>query len=443
MRTSSLSGAVSLKTITGPQPAEYDGDEWQAASQPRYAALSFSATTLAAFAMGAAVTLSTIVFSEPAVADALMLCATALLPILGVVKFGKASVLNFAMWFALVALGVAGTALSTTFDTAIKHQLVTLFLAAGAFVVAGYVSADPIPRSRMILQCYVAAALIATAAAVIGYFRIIPQAYDLFTNFDRARGTFKDPNVYGAALAPAIVAAVWVMLRETPRRAMIAAGIALPLIVGLLISFSRGAWLSAGLSIAIVVCVALLRSRRKTDFRRFGGVGAAGVIALLLGVGIATQFEQVRGLLEQRANLDQSYDQGPDGRFGGQQKARALILEHPFGIGTHTFRDTYHHEEPHNVYLSMFLNAGWLGGMLYIVSVAMTLCIGHRAAVRNSRLQGPALVAFAAFAGLAFEGFVIDSDHWRHMFIMMGLIWGIADSIPLETSSERREGDAA
>jgi O-antigen ligase len=192
-----------------------------------------------------------------------------------------------------------------------------------------------------------------------------------------------------------------------------------------------------------MVAIVLIRSRRRTDFTRFGTMSVIGVIALVGAIGVATQLDQVSDLLDQRANLDQGYDEGPDGRFGGQEKARALIVEHPFGIGTHTFRDTYHHEEPHNVYLSMFLNAGLLGGMLYIVSVVATLYLGFRNAFRNTRLQGPAIIAVASFAGLAFEGFVIDSDHWRHFFLMAALIWGIADAAPVLVDPRRRQGDVA
>jgi hypothetical protein len=32
----------------------------------------------------------------------------------------------------------------------------------------------------------------------------------------------------------------------------------------------------------------------------------------------------------------------------------------------------------------------------------------------------------AAFIGMALEGLVIDSDHWRHFFLLMGMIWGAA-----------------
>ena len=121
--------------------------------------------------------------------------------------------------------------------------------------------------------------------------------------------------------------------------------------------------------------------------------------------------------------------------------ARALILENPLGIGTHTFREKYHHEEPHNVYLTQFLNAGWLGGLIYAVSVMTTLIVGLRASLMNGVLQGGFLVATAAFAGLAFEGFVIDTDHWRHFFILMACIWGLADAAPPIIDPSRRRDD--
>ena len=100
----------------------------------------------------------------------------------------------------------------------------------------------------------------------------------------------------------------------------------------------------------------------------------------------------------------------------------------------------HHKEEPHNVYLSMFLNAGWLGGLLYIIAVLATLAAGFRGAARRTALQGPFLIAVAAFAGVAVEGCVIDSDHWRSFFILMACIWGLADApVPVLDASRRRE----
>lgn len=387
-----------------------------------------AAGTLAAIAVAGAMGTSTIVFSEPAVADVLMAAVIIGLPMLGVTRFGRAAMLNFSLWLVLVSLGFVACAFSTSFDTAVTHQAVTLFLAVGAFVLAGYVAADPEARFRLVMTWYVVGCLIAAGAALAGYFQLVPSAHELFTNYGRARGTFKDPNVLGAALAPAIAFVAWTVLRGTGRQALLAAAISVPLFLALLLSFSRGAWASALLSLLLVAWLALVTTRQVADFRRLIAVAVLGSVALAVAIGSALQLEAVEGLFAQRASLDQSYDEGPEGRFGGQAKAVGLILEHPFGVGTHTFRTAYHDEEAHNVYLTQFLNAGWVGGLAYAISVAATLAAGFIAVFRTVALKGPLIVATAAFAGLVFEGFVVDTDHWRHFFIVMALVWGLVDA---------------
>jgi O-antigen ligase len=400
-----------------------------------------NAGALAGVLVAAAMATSSVVFSEPAVADMLMMGMILAIPLLGAARFGNTALLNLALWLVIVGLGLAAAGVATNPDTAIKHQLITLYLALGAFVLAGFVAADPVPRMRLVLRFYVVACLVATAAALAGYFDLVPGGYDLLTNYGRARGTFKDPNVYGAAVAPAIVLTLWAMLRSPARHAVWMALASLFMALGLLLSFSRGAWVSTGVSLLVLAWIALVRSRRRSDFKRFGVVAALGTLALLATASAALQLEPVQGLIAERASLEQSYDTGPEGRFGGQAKAVALILDNPLGIGTFAFRDTYHSEEPHNVYLSMFLNAGWVGGFLYIVSVIVTLLVGLRGAFRNGVLQGAGLVATAAFAGMAVEGLVVDTDHWRHFFVFMGCIWGLADALPPSVDPSRRRDD--
>lgn len=382
------------------------------------------ASLLVALAMGT----SSIVFSEPAVADALMAAVIFAIPVLGAQRLGLTAHTHLILWLVIVGFGLAGTSVSTNMGTAITHQFVTLFLALGAFVLAGYIAADAEARFRLIMTLYLVGCLVATVAAFVGYFGILPSTYDLFTNYGRARGTFKDPNVLGAALAPAIVYCLWRMLRDPPRTAALAGAAAMFMGLGILITFSRGAWMSALFSSLLATWFLFVTSRRALEFKRFiimTALGALGMAAAIIGV---MQIDSVSSLFAERASLDQSYDSGPDGRFGGQAKAVRLILEHPFGIGTHTFRDSYHTEEVHNVYLTTFLNAGWLGGFLYIISVLATLLAGVRGILRATPLQGPFIVATASFAGLALESIVIDTDHWRHFFILMACIWGMADA---------------
>ncbi len=61
--------------------------------------------------------------------------------------------------------------------------------------------------------------------------------------------------------------------------------------------------------------------------------------------------------------------------------------------------------------------------------------------MRPGPLQGFFVISTAAFVGLVVEDLVIDSDHWRHFFIFMGLVWGFGDArqVSVDRSSRRRD----
>jgi O-antigen ligase len=92
----------------------------------------------------------------------------------------------------------------------------------------------------------------------------------------------------------------------------------------------------------------------------------------------------------------------------------------------------------HEVYLSMFLNSGWVGGTLYLALVLLTIGLGLRQVIKD-RGGGLSAVVVAAFIGMALEGLVIDSDHWRHFYLFMAMIWGVALAAPNKGWSWRRE----
>jgi O-antigen ligase len=128
--------------------------------------------------------------------------------------------------------------------------------------------------------------------------------------------------------------------------------------------------------------------------------------------------------------VTQSYDVGPAGRFGGQQKALDLLLTNPVGIGAGQFVMNHHYEDVHNVYLSVFLNNGWLGGLAYAVIVLLTIGLGLISLNRPSNERPLMLVALAAFSATAFEGIVIDTDHWRSFYLLSAIVWGLAAAGP-------------
>jgi O-antigen ligase len=146
---------------------------------------------------------------------------------------------------------------------------------------------------------------------------------------------------------------------------------------------------------------------------------AGGVLAA------ASQTDAISNLLSERAALTQSYDVGPEGRFGGQEKAKAIIIENPLGLGALEFATRWHHEDVHNVYLTMMLSAGWIGGLVFLTMILATVVWGFGHALKHTPTRPLFLIAYAAFLGNALEGCIIDIDHWRHFYLLMAIVWGL------------------
>jgi hypothetical protein len=52
--------------------------------------------------------------------------------------------------------------------------------------------------------------------------------------------------------------------------------------------------------------------------------------------------------------------------------------------------------------------------------------VGFVTSLMRSPWQNYQIAAFAAFVGVALEGFIIDTDHWRSYFLILGMVWGLA-----------------
>jgi hypothetical protein len=150
-------------------------------------------------------------------------------------------------------------------------------------------------------------------------------------------------------------------------------------------------------------------------------------VAALLGVmliAVLMSFDSVAEMFRQRASLDQSYDSGRFGRFGRHILGADMALDLPFGLGPLQFH-RYFPEDTHNSYLNAFMSGGWLSGICYPTLVFLTVILGFRHVFTPVPWQRTYLAIFAAFLGTVGESFVIDTDHWRHFFMMLGAMWGM------------------
>src|SRR5947209_6712072 len=74
------------------------------------------------------------------------------------------------------------------------------YMAVTVIFFAMVMSEDTEARLDMLRRGLIAGAMVAAIAAIAGYFNLVPGGHDLLTLYERARGTFKDPNVLGAFL---------------------------------------------------------------------------------------------------------------------------------------------------------------------------------------------------------------------------------------------------
>ncbi len=385
-----------------------------------------------------AIATSGIVFSEPAPVDALTMGLIVLLPVIGLVYISQTMLLYLALWLAAGAGGFVASGMANDTHDATVFTAISLYLYLASFVFGAFVAKCPEVHTRLILNAWTFAAGVAALSGLIGYFSLLPGAFELFTKFGRAAGTFKDPNVFGPFMVAPLLYLLHLVLTRPLSRVLGPIALAGMLVLATLLSFSRGAWITLFLGIVIYGYLAYVTAPTLMQRERILALISLG-LALFGGlIAIAVQFEPVADLLKERASLSQNYDVGPEGRFAGQQKALGLVAENPLGIGAHTFTQVHHREDVHNVYLSVMLNSGWLGGGVYWVLVATTLGLGFRHLTRASTLRPLFIILYAAFAATAFEGLVIDTDHWRHFYLLMGLIWGLMAAVPECRPGSRR-----
>jgi O-antigen ligase len=323
----------------------------------------------------------------------------------------------------LMILFLAGGIMAATqakdFSTQPVYYAVTAFLAFSSCFFAAIIAEDR-KRLDVIVSAWIAAALITTALGVIGYFGL---AGGLFTKFDRATGGFQDPNVFGPFLIFPFVVLVRRMLTEPGRRALVSGVLALAIFTGIFFSFSRAAWGLAVVALLMVGALLFVMERSAKARMRFIALGAVGVVAIGVLVTAALSIPDVASLFADRAQIEQEYDLGHLGRFQRHAIGFNMMLDHPLGIGAIEFGRTFAEDE-HDIWLKALTTYGWLGFVSFLTLVVWTLVAAFPLVFRSGPLQPITQIAYIVFLGHILMATVIDIDHWRHFFLLLGILWG-------------------
>ncbi|KXF77685.1 hypothetical protein ATN84_10115 [Paramesorhizobium deserti] len=373
-------------------------------------------------AIGLGVFLSGFVIEEPAPYELFMAGLIAVWALFGL-RISRTAAVLLALLVVFNFGGVISASQMPDLKNAPLYIAVSLFLAFTAVFFTAIVEAD-YRRLATIFHAYYLAAFLTSVCGILGYFNAFPGA-EMFTLYGRAKGAFQDPNVFGPFLILPATWSIYRILTGKPRVLLMHIVPLLVLVLGLLLSFSRAAW--GMLAVVMILLPLILAVQNPSNKFRLKLIILAALALVIIGLAIvaALQIPRVAELFSERAQLVQSYDADRIGRFARHWYGLVLAAEHPLGIGPLEFGPIYG-EDTHNVWLKAALDYGWLGFAAFLTMTMLTIGLGFRILLRNRPWQPYLVCAYVAYLTHVMVGNVIDTDHWRHFYLLIGMIWGCA-----------------
>lgn len=222
---------------------------------------------------------------------------------------------------------------------------------------------------------------VAVAAAAVGLYGAVTglggagvEAYGATENYVRAEGLFTHPNQLGGFLALTIppVAALAVSER-TPWLRVAAYGLASAALLGLVLTYSRGAWVGTGAGL-----LALLPALRRGSW-------------ILPGAVLVGAFATSGAVLERLGSItDADSDPAVTSRFDIMWASLDLVADNPFlGVGLGNFQAAYGNlmvqnlpllsyslgvpPQAHNLFVNLAAEVGLVGLLAFVAMLAVTL----------------------------------------------------------------------
>jgi hypothetical protein len=332
------------------------------------------------------------------------------------------SLVHLALWGFLVT-NLASLIYVNEILAGLRFLFITAYLIAFTYFVKMYVTS--LQAMRTVMVGYLVSAMLAVFLVVLGYLGI---GTELFLRYGaRARGLFKDPNVFGPFLILMIVFSIDEILHPRIFRGFYLAKVSgvIALTAGVFLSGSRAAW--GNLILSLLVYFALIvRSTSRTRITHLLSLLRARIVCLFIvltmGLLVLVAFvtrlgssEFAQTFLVERAQFH-IYDVT---RFARQIEGISAGLTHLIGMGPGMWSDA------HSLYVRTFSEHGIFGFVsLLLCLVVVSINTFFRALRETDKPHGlSAKVVFACLVGHLVNSIVIDTIHWRHFWFILALGW--------------------
>jgi O-antigen ligase len=385
-------------------------------------------------AVSIAIALGVVVMFEPAPSD----IAIALVFVggffTGNLRWAKGLTLPYSLLGLFLLANLVSLCYAVDVAKGAFYLAVTLFMILTWVFVVGVLTKYGERGLNAVMTAFTIGGVASSLSATLTYLGFLPFG-DFLLFYDRVKGLFKDPNVFGPYLVIVAIYSLHRVLQSSKLgKKFIWLISCLIASVGVLLCYSRAAWFNFG--VTLVLFFALTAFSGRGALRR--NLTYFVLAALLIGgaVAYAMTIPQVSEVISYRTEL-QSYDAD---RFANFRAALQLGLNNPLGVGpVQSFLMLDY--ATHNSYLRVFSENGILGflsfaGFLLVTLLRSTL-LSQRATSAAQRSLF-ALVA-AAICGTMFNSFTIDTLHWRHFWLLLALGWmPVTQSVQIINRQVRR-----
>jgi O-antigen ligase len=314
---------------------------------------------------------------------------------------------------------------------AAKFMWITVYLLAFALWVPSWVTNRD--HARTLVRILVGISLVSAAIGSLALFVPFP-GHDLFTYYEgtRARALFKDPNVFGPFLVPAALIVMHELLEPRLLRSgrFLKLAMVFVLTCGILFSYSRAAWLNLVVGVAVMGVILSLRRGGGKRAVVFVGVVVLAAVIVVVSIQVTGQLD----FLQERARF-QTYD---NQRFGAQAGGIELAERKPIGVGPGQF-ELVEPISAHSTYVRALTEQGVLGFVVIVALLYGTLLMALRNAVIGRDTYGIASAALlGAWCGMLANSVFVDTLHWRHLWLVAGLIWAAGAAAQTSSSAGTR-----
>jgi hypothetical protein len=352
--------------------------------------------------------------SRPSPVDILYIAAF-LLTLFHLTLFPKVEVTRRVVFMCLLLGGWALSYIVASMPH-YREPFVVFELIAKTFAISiGFIAAFVTMRwnrrhFETFMKVYIVSCFIASVLGTVGFLLQHP----LLTWDGRAKGLIDDPNMYGSFLIPAVMFCAYLLTRTRTSKIML-----------------------LGAMLVILIAYIFFQNRRNPRRLLLIILGLIMSAVLLPGIASIASPEFSERFLE-RLTIAQPYDLGEQGRYGRYLLVLPMILQNPIGVGVLQLEKIF--PEPiHNIWLSSFVNYGWGGGISYVWLAIGSVVVSLRN-YRRTQNDIP-IVLMASLIGIVMCATLHEGEHWRHMWLLFGLVWGL-NAFEFGAAAETRAGAA-